>query len=480
MREEILRMENVITEDNELTNLDIFNLTINKAEIMGLICMNDQGRRKAIELICRNTPIKFGRIYYHNVLVNSYLNSTESDNKVYVIEEKSKLIRDLSVSDNIFVLKKGFKKYIINTKVLGSQVEMVMEELGVRMNPDSLVLSLTIFERCVVEVVKALVQSMSLVIIKDLSNILSESELMRFYEILKKCIQKGISFLYIGSHHEEVFRICDRVSLMEDGKIIRVLDHKNMKNEVIDLYNTSYRENVAEDQKRATSEGVFSFSDVKYGQLKRLSFTAQKGECIVLFDKDNKINDDIISIIKGEGEAESGKIRLKNCLILKDKLKRAFSVSINLIPENAIKNLIFYNLSYIDNLCFLLDRKIGKSNIKQRIKKSICMEYEKELGNEIYERNIEKLSKQSLYNIAYYRIHLSNPDVVFCVQPFSGADMYLRMHIAGLIRGLKRKGIAVVILAVNLSDTLTVADKLYIISDGVVEKECMPEEFDAI
>ena len=107
-------MEHVITEASNISNLENFNLHVFQSEIFGLIGVNSLGKEKAIQLICKNSAIKLGRIYFENVLVNSYHISDESENKVYVLDQNSKLVNDLSVSDNVFVLRKGFKKYIIN------------------------------------------------------------------------------------------------------------------------------------------------------------------------------------------------------------------------------------------------------------------------------------------------------------------------------------------------------------------------------
>lgn len=82
-------------------------------EIMGLIPINSQGQSWLFRLLCQNYPIDYGRIYIDNQLVNYYEHSNNNRNRVYIIEKQSKLIQDLTVSDNIFVLKRGFRKYII-------------------------------------------------------------------------------------------------------------------------------------------------------------------------------------------------------------------------------------------------------------------------------------------------------------------------------------------------------------------------------
>ena len=115
--------------------------------------------------------------------------------------------------------------------------------------------------------------------------------------------------------------------------------------------------------------------------------------------------------------------------------------------------------------------------MSRRIKRSILREYEPLIGADIHAQDITHLSPYSLYNLVYYRIHLYHPKVVFLMQPFAGADMYLRRHLIHLINQLRERKITVVILAVSLSDSLLVADRLLMFEDGHLRKEYLRDEF---
>ncbi len=479
MREEILRLENVTSIQEGITYLDNVNLQIFKGEIMGLIPINRHGKSQLIQLLCQNSPIDYGRIYINNELVNYYEHSSNSRNRVYVIEPRSKLIQDLTVSDNIFVLRRGFKKYLINRRVLRGQVRLFLKEMAVELDPDELVSNLNPFEQCVVELLKAIITGCSLIVMSDISNMLSVVNLSKIRSLIKYYAGKGASFLYIGSHHEEIFKMCDRAALMRDGAVIKVLDKQEMTGDLIKNYTISF-EDVKPKAHLQGGRGILEFIKVTTDNMNELSFSIKMGECVVLFDTDNAIYMDLLELMDGIQKPVKGDILFNNCHYEAKTSKRALENGIVVIEENAIQNMLFENLSYVENLYFLNDNKPKRNRYKRRILKSIIKEYEGIVGTEIYEKDIMTLEPVSLYNLIYYRIHLFNPRIVFCVQPFSGADMYLRKHIADLIRELKRKGITVIILAVNISDTLTVADRLMIIEHGRVVTEYAKEEFSSI
>lgn len=479
MREEVLRMENVTCKYNGITFLDNINLNIFKGEIMGLIPINSQGKSWLFQLLCQNYPIDYGRIYIRNELVNYYEHSGYNMNRVYIIEKKSKLIQDLSVSDNIFVLKRGFRKYIINRKVLNKQVNLFLQEMNVSIDPDELVMNLNHYEQCIVELLKAIISGSKLIVISDISNILSIVDLSKLLELIKFYSKKGFTFLYVGNHHEEVFNICDRVALMKDGKIIRVLDEKELTDDNIKAYTISF-EDVKPSAPKYDGQGILKFENVSTNYLKNMSFNIERGECVVFFDTNNMIYSDLLQLMNGELNSKEGEIIWNQKRFTNKMAKSALENGIAVIVENATANMLFENLSYVENLYFLIERKLKSVKNKSKVLKSIINEYENIVGQEIYETDISKLGLTSLYNLVYYRIHLYKPKVVFCLQPFSGADMYLRKHIADLIRELKRKGIAVIILAVSISDTLTIADRFLVIENGSIVKELSKEEFPSI
>jgi ribose transport system ATP-binding protein len=478
MREEILRMENVTSGSEGVTFLNNVNLHVFKGEIMGLIPINVQGKSQILQLMCQNRPIDYGRIYFNNKLVNYYEHSTYSMNRVYIIEQKSKLIQDLTVSDNIFVLRRGFKKYLINRKVLAVQVNRFLEEMDVVIDPEELVMNLNPFEQCIVELLKAIISGSNLIILSDISNILSIVDLMKLHDLLKHYSKKGFSFLYVGNHHEEVFSICNRVALMKDGSIIKVLDERELTEEMINMFTISF-EDAKPSLKTYEEQGILEFQNVFTNNLMNISFSVEKGECIVFFDTNNTIYTDLLQLVNGEQMKKHGEIYWNKQVFSEDIAKNALENGIAVIVENAAQKMLFKNLSYAENLYFLVDKKL-KWYRKSKVISSIIKEYEAIVGEEIYENDISKLELTSLYNLVYYRIHLYKPKVVFCIQPFSGADMYLRKHIADLIRELKRRGIAVIILAVNISDTLSVADRLLVVEHGSIVKEYSKEEFPSI
>lgn len=128
-------------------------------------------------------------------------------------------------------------------------------------------------------------------------------------------------------------------------------------------------------------------------------------------------------------------------------------------------------MSYMDNLCFDMEQKMGAWTIKTRIRKSVRREYDCILGDEMDEADITSLDRIQLYRLVYYRIHLCNPKIVFCIRPLAEEDIYMKKEVKKLLGELHRKGIAIVELLSNISDLHTPPDRTIIVRNGTVTKQ---------
>lgn len=483
MREEALRIEQVTLFENEIPVLDNITLNLFEGEILGLICVNFRGQDALLRLIEQNVPIHYGFVYLHEQLVNAYGSSDRTYNKAAVIEQTSRLVEDLSVADNIFVLRHGFKKKIINRSVLEAQVEQLSKELGVPLDPRCSVGELSFYGRCVVALFKAYVSGSKLVVLRNISNFMSAADLKSFHRLMHQFTQNGVSFLYVCNHHEEVFEICDRAVLMEDGTIKKYLDPADMTDQMISYYSEPFTKRLSSEEKKLTSaetdecsrrkNDVLIFRDVYADRCNGVSFSLAEGECAVLLDTDAAILNEMIELLRCGRKIQSGKILI-------DGRPVSAKSPLSLIGENPAQSMIMNGLSAMDNLCFQLDVKQRNIWRNTRAQKSVMKEFYPIFGETIYTPDAGSLPVRARLDLVYYRILLRRPKVVVCVQPFSQADMYLRSHIISLINKFKKQNTAFLILAVSPSDSLYVADRLMIAEKGRIIGSYSRSEFHSI
>ena len=124
MREELLRMERVTYREHGEVRLENFSISVFSGEILGLVPVDRYGISAMLKLMRQNLPLHYGYVYYREKLVNHWKYLSMSRNRIGIISNKSCLADDLTVADNIFVLRPGFKKRIIQPEVLLSLIHI--------------------------------------------------------------------------------------------------------------------------------------------------------------------------------------------------------------------------------------------------------------------------------------------------------------------------------------------------------------------
>lgn len=463
MTREALRLSDVTLMEQGTAQLQGFSLDILCGEIMGLLPMNGHGLTALIDLVRGNLPLEFGYVYYQEELVNSWRAPRVHDNRIAVISSVSSLVDGLTVADNIFVLRPGFRAWLIRPGVLVRQVQPVLDALGVHIDADAYVDTLTVFERVVVELVKAIVAGCRLIILREIGAMLSDPELTRLHAILRRYAREGISFLYIGFHYEELVQICDRTAVYSNGRVLKILRPQDGELPYEERYVRRVREQMGQQEPVTGDEPVLLVRELSAGRMRGLSLYARPGDCVVVQDLQNQIFDDLIATLTGERAIERGEIRLAG-----RPFAPGVARDIAILRERPDESMIFPQLSYLDNLCMTVDHRLPEIWLDARMRAGIRKEWAQRVGDEVFDLTPAQLTRRQRYDLVFQRILLQRPRVVFCIQPFKGADVRLRMHIWELLKALLNQGIAVIILAVNLADTFTLATRLIRVEQGTV------------
>lgn len=480
MRKEIFRMERVTCKEDGVLRLEDFSLQVYQGEIMGILPLNSHGMPAFLRLLQTNQPLYDGYVYYRGEKVNSWKESSRENNKISIIQAKSSLVESLSITDNIFVLRKGFRQEIIRTGLLRRQLAPFFKDIGIRIPVEARVEQLSVFERVVVELLRAVVLGSRLIVLNEIGSLISEDELEKLHGILQHYAERGTAFLYICPHLEEISGICDRAAIFSDGRIQKIVLMEELYEEVKHLYPVEYDRMVRfhlENRKKIRSprEEVFRWNCYCEAVGKNLSFAVDKGECLAVQVQESKILREIFQQMSGDLPLEKGSafIEGKETDFIND-----FRVAV--IQELPTKTMIFPELDYMDNLCISLSQRMSNIWSNHKIRNNIRREYGELLGDEVFDLPVEELSEKEKYQLVYARILLQKPRIVFCVTPFRGADVAHRMVIWRMLEQLLEQEIAVVILSPGLSDALSLADRLLTVYGDGTAREISREEFSMV
>ncbi|MCH3907150.1 MAG: hypothetical protein LKE39_05590 [Sphaerochaeta sp.] len=457
---EVAALRHVTLSEHGEASLEELSFSIAEGEIVGLLPLDGQGVETLFSLLQHNRVLDRGWMYVDEKEVCSYLGVRQATNKVSIIEARSHLVPALDVADNLFSLKPN-SPYVIPKKLLQSQIHSLFAPYGITLTGGEHPASLSPLERCAVELVKAKTSGSTLVILRELSTFLPPNDLAFLKEMIRKMAWEGLSFLYYGNHHRELFSICDKTLVMRSGTIPLSLSKEEYSDRTMDVVSRDFLRSLtalaASDDK--TEAQVIGTLD---GPL--FSLPLFSGRCLVLLDLEQGTIPRFAEALS-QGGTEEYHITLA-------------SGQWEFIPSDPIGKVVFPSMSYLDNLAIRAGDKVKGFYRIHRYQENLAAEFRPRVGDVVDAKDLSGLSQEELYDLIYWRVDLDNPKVLCVTQPFAGLAMYQRIRLIRHLSRLLDKGIAIVILALSLSDSLRVASRLVLLDGGVVKRQFIPSEFE--
>lgn len=478
MKKEVLRLEDVTYKKDNTIIFRNMMLYIMSGEIVGLEPLNTYGMDELFDVIINNPPLYHGYVYYLEHCVNSWKETKHGRNRICMIDSESSLVNGLNVVTNVFTLRSGFGKEILNENMLAAQLQPFLDEIGVDIDPFVPVEKLSVYKRVLVEILRAVVAGYRLIIIREISTVISEAELEKLYQIMRYYSGKGFSFLYVSFHFEEIQQICSRSFVMSDGKIDMVLDKQQIRQGIDKVYFLDYYNHVSHrvrNRKHDFNREVLEVRDMTGRYLEHFRFQVYQGECLVIQSLDTKLYMEFLEIFEKESRIDGARIFIDG-----EEVKDYRSRQVAFLKEKPSETMLFQELTVCDNLCIGLDGKIPVIWRRKKIRKSVQEEYYRIFQEDIFDKTVSDLTDEQKMRVVYMRVLLEKPKVVFIVQPFKHVGIAGRMLAWELQTLLLERGISIVILAMNMSDSLTIADRVIRVSrvNGKMRtKELTPEQF---
>lgn len=333
MIKEILRFEHVTYEKEGIIFLNGIHFNVYEGEIFGIISPSNHGKSELIELIQSNQRIQQGRILIDEEVVNTYKRAYKTRNKVTLIEHQSHLIDVLSIADNIFVMQPGFPQELIAENQLIRQLQPYLDAIGISLNPLELVENLSVFERLVVELLRAVVCGSRLIMINEIASILGQSDLKKYQRLLRDYTQQGYTFVYFCNHHEEAFQICDRLGIMEYGEMIKVLQNREFSDNVMKYFSFDFNQ-LSVFPLDDNDGNLLVLNHVACEEIRDVTFSLRAGECLVILDQNNTTLDSFNRLFTQQAELTKGQMIMMGSSFFSDERNTA---KVSSFPNTLLK-----------------------------------------------------------------------------------------------------------------------------------------------
>lgn len=482
MREEILRMEHVFKSFSDINVLSDFKLNIYKGEILGLLGLKHTGKTLVANIIAGIETIDSGFIYFEEEEIDNYLERKSRELGIFYVHNQLQIIPQLSIAENIFVIRDdNLNGLILNKKSIYTMTEKVLSKVELDILPDTKVEKLTKAQQDLVEIAKAVAENAKLIIIDDIIDSYTPLEMKTLKKVIYNLKKQGVSFLFISYKPEALLGFVDRIIILRNGKNIKTLYKEQFDIKLIYSLMLGYKfiENPKKNNNSKTGREILRVENLNTGVLTDISFKLRKSEVLGIFDIDNKSNLEIANVLYGCSSIFSGSIYIdKNEIEIKN-INEAIKFGIGMIPREGINSALIMNMNFLDNLVFLIMKKISNkiTVLNKRMLKYIKNKYINELEIDIKDkdRSIDFLDIYTNQRILFHRWLLLKPKILIFINPTDNVDLISKEIFLDFLDKFLKKGVSIIIISSNLSEVSSLCNRLILLKDKKIVSEYTQE-----
>ena len=472
-------MDNVILEIKNLSKsfaknkvLDGINHTRRKGSVLGLMGENGAGKSTMMKCLFGIYAKDEGQFIFDGKITNFKSPKEALENGVAMVHQELNQCLDRTVTDNLFLGRYPTRAGIIDEAKMLKDANKLFDSLNMNVNPSTIMRTMSVSQRQMVEIAKAVSYDAKVIVLDEPTSSLTEREVQKLFSIVNDLKKKGVSFVYISHKMDEIFEICDEVSVLRDGKLIMTKPTKETNmNELIAAMVGRSLDKRFPDVDNTPGEDYLEIDDLstKYEpQLENVSFKVKKGEIFGLYGLVGAGRSELLESIFGIRTIASGSIRVNGKKMRFKSSKDAMEHDFALVTEerklngmfgkDTIKfNTVITNLnSYKTNgmLNNILMEEAANRQIKQMKTKCVSCE---EL--------ITALSGGNQQKVIIGKWMERQPDIFLLDEPTRGIDVGAKYEIYQLIIQMAKQGKTILVVSSEMPEILGITNRIAVMSN---------------
>ena len=481
MEQKILELRHITKLYPGVVALDDVSLGFSRGEVHAIVGENGAGKSTFIIVITGAIAPTQGTLIFEGKQIEDNTPQKSMALGITAIYQELNLLKHLSVAENIYYNRYRKKRGLIDFRGMEEDAAKVLERLGVKIDPKMLVKDLSVGYQQLVEIAKSLSQDVKVMIMDEPSAALTNSELQYLFEIVKTLKQEGMAILYISHRMEEIFQLCDKVSVFRDGHYIKTMDVKDTtQEELIRLMvnrelNDTFPEFIPD-----RGEKVLEVQNVCTELLKDVSFEAYRGERLGFAGLVGAGRTETARAVYGADKMQKGEIRIKGRPVNIQSPEDAIKHGIALIPEDRKQQGLFLNMSVKDNISFVYAPRITNvlGLINRNKEEEACRQQIEKLTvkTPTMRQLVKNLSGGNQQKVILGKWLLMNCDIIIFDEPTRGIDVGAKQEIYELINELARQGKAVILISSELPELMGMSDRVIVMAEGRISGELKKEQ----
>ena len=466
-------MQNIYKSFGANNVLDNVDFTLSTGEICALLGENGAGKSTLMNILGGVLQADSGKIVIDGE-ERTFLSPVDSlDAGIGFIHQELNLINDLTIYENMFITHLQRKGAFLDAKTMQEKTAELFAKMNITLDPRTMVRDLDASYKQIVEICRALMQEASIIIMDEPTTSLTEPEIQRVFAMMRTLREQGVGIIFISHKLGEVMEICDRYTVLRDGKMVAAGAVKDTDTKKLAAYMVGHEVNtdVLTREIKLGDEvlRLEGLSDGKY--FEDISLTVHAGEVLgvtgLLGDGRSEL---FQSVFGAMGKSYTGKVTLGGREVHITNTYQALEEGIAYLPRNRKENAILKDMSIIDNGSIVELPKIKKHRF--------FIDFDKQ--DKLFSKQIEELrikmgaksdpitslSGGNQQKVVLAKWLMCGPRVLILDNPTQGVDVGAKEEIYGIIHRLATEGVAIIVLSSEAQEIIRVCDRSIVMFHG--------------
>lgn len=472
----VLEMRNIRKEFPGVVALDNAQLTVEKGEIMALIGENGSGKSTLMKILTGVYHRDSGEILYNGRPV-VYANTRQAlHDGIAIIHQELTLIPQMMVYENIFLGREPKNKLgVINKRYMREKSRELLKMLHMDMDPNSVVGTLSIAQQQMVEIAKVMLYDAQVIVLDEPTDALPDEEVDSLFAVLRDLKKEGKTIIYISHRLEEIFELCDKVTVMRDGQFIGQRKVSEIDNDIlVEMMVGRTLTDQFPHVEIPRGEKVLEVSHLENELVHDISFDVYAGEIVGIVGLVGAGRTELAKTLYGHFGHTGGSVKIKGREVPGGSIKKAIQGGIYYMTEDRKQNGLVMLQDIRENMTLSSLGKVSYlGKIRTRMEKRLAEEYREKTNVKtpsIYQM-VRNLSGGNQQKVILAKALLTTPNVLILDEPTRGIDVGAKKEIYNLINGLKTDGRAIIIISSEMPEILGMSDRILVMNNGRIKGE---------
>ena len=468
----LLELKNVSKHFGAIHALNEVSLSLEPGQVVGLMGDNGAGKSTLVKIVAGVYRRDAGTFLLDGEPADFGSTAESKTAGVAVIYQEPTLFPDLSVTENIFmgrqILGRGRR---IDKAAMYAEADRLFKGLGVHIDPRRPALGLSIADQQVVEIAKAISLDAKALVMDEPTAALSGVEVERLFAVARRLRDEGRAIVFISHRFDEVFELCDTVTVMRDGAYITT--RPTVGSDVSEIVKLMVGREVADlfpKQDAEIGDVVLEVEGLtRAGVFHDVSFTVRRGEIVGLAGLVGAGRSEIARAVFGVDRYDAGTVTVAGTRIPAHSPQAAIKAGMAFIPEDRRRQGLVTDASVAENMAAVIRRNLTSAGLLTRARENRAVEpwaARLEVKTNALDAPAKTMSGGNQQKVVIAKWLATKPDLLIIDEPTRGIDVGTKAEVHRLLSELAGQGVAILMISSELPEVLGMADRVLVVCEG--------------